>query len=177
MTSTDRFTLAQIARRVGPKKKYLRSFVERYQQLFEQLREEPITLLEIGIGGYKDPARGGESLRMWAEFFPNGRIVGLDINYKCLDMPSNTRIHAGSQTDTVTLDSLTSEYGGFDIVIDDASHVTDKTITTFEWLWDATRLFYIVEDLHMAKARGTERYFAQVGGADLTTPNLCVVTR
>ncbi len=169
--------LAGIARTTGPKKQFLKQFLPRYEQLFMPLRDKPITLLEIGIGGYRDPLRGGGSLRMWGEFFPNGRIVGLDINHKQLEMPSNTCIHTGSQTDTVTLDSLISEHGGFDIVIDDASHVTEKTIATFEWLWSGTRLLYIVEDLHMAKAKGTREYFATVPGADFDTLNMCVVSR
>ena len=169
-------TLAEISRRVGPKKKYLRAFVVRYEQLFTPARNKPITVLEIGVGGYKDPHKGGGSLRMWGEFFPNAVIVGLDHFPKKLDLPGNVKLHCGSQTDIKLLDSLVSEYGGFDIVIDDASHITDKTIASFQVLRKHTRQFYIVEDLHMLKAKGTRDYFEQIDGADFNTIAMCVVT-
>lgn len=47
----------------------------------------------------------------------------------------------------------------------------------FEPLWPATNLLYIVEDLHMLKAKGTEEYFRNIPGADFDTKNLCVITK
>lgn len=169
--------LMQIAKRSGPVKQYLRTFLIRYDQLFTPIRYNPVTILEIGIGGYKDPYKGGGSLRMWAEFFPNATVIGLDLHTKQLELPTNVRLEFGSQTDTELLNRLAAKYRGFDIVIDDASHVTEKTIITFETLWVHTRLLYIIEDLHMAKAIGTENYFRQVAGADFETLNMCVVTK
>ena len=44
--------------------------------------DEEIKLLEIGVGGYDDPHKGGESLKMWLEFFSKGKIFALDFFYK-----------------------------------------------------------------------------------------------
>ncbi len=47
-----------------------------YQQLFQSIRCENFTLVEFGIGGYRDPEKGGGSLKMWNRFFPHANIVG-----------------------------------------------------------------------------------------------------
>lgn len=168
--------LHRIARRVRAKKQYLRSFTECYETLFAPYREHTLTILELGVGGYKNPNAGGGSLRMWAEFFPNAQIVGLDIAEKRLQLPSNVALHQGSQTDVAFLMDLAATYGSFDIVIDDASHVTEKTIISFECLWPFTRFFYVIEDLHMAKAAGTADYFQHIG-ANFDTPHMCIMTK
>jgi hypothetical protein len=59
-------------------------YTPHYHAHLMHLRESPINLLEIGIGGYDDPAKGGESLRMWQDYFPNGKIYGIDIANKCV---------------------------------------------------------------------------------------------
>lgn len=168
-------SLAEIARKHKPVKQYLRLFLERYQQLLQSKRYDKLTILEIGVGGYKKPDKGGGSLRMWAEFFPNSKIVGVDVNRKDLEFPNNVDFRQGSQTDVEFLNKLTSEYGQFDIVIDDASHITKNTITTFEALWSEHTQYYIIEDLHMKSSEGTREYFSEIHGADFDTKNLCVI--
>jgi hypothetical protein len=167
--------LSKIAKKAKPIKQYLKPFIIHYERIFTDLRHMPITLLEIGVGGYKDPIKGGGSLRMWSDFFPNGTIIGLDINKKSIDLPSNVSIELGSQTDTDLLKAIAAKYGGFDIVIDDASHVTSNTIITYEAIIKHTRLFYVIEDLHMRSAIGTMEYFNGVNRSDFSTQNLCVI--
>jgi len=169
--------LKEIARRHKPIKQYLRPFLERYEDLFLSKRYDKLTILEIGVGGYKTPNKGGGSLKMWAEFFPNSTIAGIDLHHKDLELPHNVRLHQGSQIDVEFLNKLTADYEGFDIVIDDASHITANTIITFETLWEFTRKCYIVEDLHMKSAEGTAEYFENIQGADFNTKNLCVIQR
>ena len=48
-----------------------------YEELFKDLVDKPIKLLEIGVC---DPRFPGASLKMWEEYFLNGEIVGMDIN-------------------------------------------------------------------------------------------------
>lgn len=176
-TSEEKDNLKKIARKHKPNKLYLRSFLEKYQEVFEPVRNESLKVLEIGVGGYKNPQKGGGSLRMWSEYFENSRIVGVDLNEKELDLPDNVVFCQGSQTDISFLVKLVRRYGPFDIVIDDASHITENTIITFNALWDHTKLFYIIEDLHMKKAAGTEEYFGQIKGADFSTKHMCVITK
>lgn len=170
-------SIREMARTHKPVKEYLRVFLERYEELFTPIRHDNLTILEIGVGGYKNPDKGGGSLRMWAEFFPNSTILGIDLHPKNLELPPNARFYQGSQTNVEFLNVIASGYRGFDIVIDDASHITANTIVTFETLWPVTRQFYIVEDLHMKSAHGTREYFQNIQGADFDTKNLCVIQR
>ena len=89
-------SLKDIAKRVKPIKKYLRSYLERYEHLFMPMRGMPLTILEIGIGGYKDPNKGGGSLKMLGEYFPNAVVIGLDFHAKNLTLPNNVITRCGS---------------------------------------------------------------------------------
>ena len=82
MTHSDPLSLLAIQH--GTDKAADHWYTPHYDQRFNGLREEPVHLLEIGIGGYKDPEIGGESLRMWRDYFthPDAVIVGLDIYAK-----------------------------------------------------------------------------------------------
>jgi len=170
-------SLKKIARKHKPVKQYLRLFLERYEELFVSKRYDKLTILEIGVGGYKNPKKGGGSVKMWAEYFPNSTIVCIDLNDKYLEFQNNVNFHQGSQTDIEFLNRLSSDYGGFDIVIDDASHITKNTIITFEALWNMTSQYYIIEDLHMKASEGTREYFEKVYGSDFNTKNLCVIQK
>src|SRR3954454_13480307 len=44
-------------------------YAQHYEDHFRHFRNKKINILEIGIGGYDNPRRGGGSLRMWRTFF------------------------------------------------------------------------------------------------------------
>ncbi|SDF81140.1 hypothetical protein SAMN05216553_103396 [Lentzea fradiae] len=113
-------------------------YTQHYERHFARLRTEPVRLLEIGIGGYDDPDRGGGSLRMWERFFPRGLVVGLDIAHKNVRGPRITTVR-GDQSDAEFLDRLGRELGPFDIVIDDGSHLNDHVRTSFHALFPHVR--------------------------------------
>jgi hypothetical protein len=119
-----------------------------YHELFRHLRELPIRILEIGVGGYQSPKSGGSSLRMWADYFPFAQIVGLDLEHKELDISPRVRIVQGSQVDRQILDYLCKEHGPFDIVIDDGSHYVPHMKESFYHLYPkmAENGIYVVED-------------------------------
>ena len=137
-------TLKQLGAKHKPVKLYKRKFLEMYEKTFESFRDKELKILEIGVGGFKNENKGGQSLRMWSDYFQNSHIVGLDINNKNLDLPSNVTFVHGSQVDHNILERIVKEYGPFDIVIDDGSHITKNTISTFNYLWESTSLFYNV---------------------------------
>lgn len=123
-------------------------YMRHYAKHFAELRRKPINLLEIGVGGYDDPNEGGNSLRAWKAYFTKGQIYGIDIyDKKGLE---EKRIHTfrGSQTDEVFLRDLVHRSGGFDIVIDDGSHVNADVIRSFGILFPLLRNpgIYVVED-------------------------------
>lgn len=119
-----------------------------YNKYFSPLRHSPISLLEIGIGGYEYPDKGGESLRMWAEYFPNGHIIGVDLNKKNIELPSNVTVYQGDQTEWDLWNELIEQEGCPDIIIDDGSHICSHIITTFELLFDKLNAggIYVIED-------------------------------
>lgn len=113
-----------------------------YTQYLEPLRDKPITLLELGI--WK-----GASLRMWRAYFSKATIIGLDNHVKSL--PDMAGIHTVlcEQDDKEGLDGLAEMYGQFDVIIDDASHISSKTITSFQYLYPHLKDggLYVIEDL------------------------------
>lgn len=116
------------------------------------MRSGRLNLLEIGVGGYGDPALGGSSLRMWKSYFRKSRIVGIDLYDKTHLSENYIDIRQCDQTDQEGLTNLCSEYGGFDIIIDDGSHLNEHVIRTFEILFPLLRSngIYAVEDLQTA---------------------------
>src|SRR5580700_5281001 len=74
-------------------------YAQHYDFHLSRYRAQPVRLLEIGIGGYADSVSGGQSLRMWKEFFPDGRIVGLDLYDKSQLAEERIAIYQGDQVD------------------------------------------------------------------------------
>lgn len=141
--------LTRIAIRHGTDKWGGHFYTPVYHSLFQERRHDTLKILEIGVGGYEHPNLGGNSLSMWAEYFPNSEIIGVDIHEKRLSLDDRISILRGSQTDEVFLTSLVSNHGPFDIVIDDGSHIPQHVVQTFHILWptlvDGGQ--YIIEDI------------------------------
>jgi hypothetical protein len=141
--------LTRIALRHGTDKWGAHFYTPVYHQLFAHLRDRPVRLLEIGIGGYEFARLGGASLAMWADYFPNGRILGIDVFAKTLDLGPRVSIRHGSQDDAAFLRRMSAEHGPFDIVIDDGSHVPAQVIASFGVLFPllAHDGLYVIEDV------------------------------
>jgi hypothetical protein len=123
-----------------------------YHQLFCHLRDRPIRLLEIGVGGYDLKTVGGASLAMWADYFPAGQISGIDIAEKHLALDPRIKLFRGSQDDPIFLKTVCDERGPFDIIIDDGSHVPKHVVTSFHILFPALSDdgIYLIEDVQTA---------------------------
>lgn len=141
--------LCALATHFGTDKWGNHRYAQHYQRHLEHLRDRPINLLEIGVGGYANPAKGGASLRMWKQFFPRAAIFGLDINDKSQLEEPRIRIFRGDQSDPASLRHVAQQIGRMDVIIDDGSHLSPHVITTFETLFPllAPDGIYIVEDL------------------------------
>jgi demethylmacrocin O-methyltransferase len=123
-------------------------YTAHYQHYLHAIRKQPLNLLEIGVGGYEDSSRGGESLRMWKAYLPKARIVGIDIEDKTRFRERRIDIRVCDQTDAQKLRELSDEYGGFDVIIDDGSHRNDHVVQTFKILFPLMRRngIYAIED-------------------------------
>ena len=70
-------------------------------------------VLEIGIAG-------GNSLRMWADYFPQAEIFGVDINPDYLVNEGRIKSFQGDQSTQEGLLAVAAEIGGvFDLIIED----------------------------------------------------------
>jgi len=123
-------------------------YLQHYQTHFAPLRSKRLNLLEIGVGGYDDPAQGGNSLRTWKAYFPHANIIGIDIHDKRRLEEPRIRIFQGDQVDEGFLREVVKQSGGLDLVIDDGSHVNADVIRTFEILFPLMNRpgIYVVED-------------------------------
>jgi len=120
-----------------------------YEKYLEPVREKDITLLELGV-------REGWSMNMWTEYFPNGEFWGIDNDKEGLCPKSfscdRVHFHLGSQDDKLFLENICNVAHGFDVIIDDASHISSLSIKSFEILFDHVKPggIYIIEDLHVS---------------------------
>lgn len=159
--------LSELAIRHGTDKFGLHDYTPRYHQLFAHLRDRPLRLLEIGVGGYQDADRGGQSLAMWRDYFPQGQITGIDIQTKALDLGDRVSVLRGSQIDAEFLAGVVATRGPFDIIIDDGSHRNEHVIESYGILFPtlAPGGIYVAEDVQTA-------FFPRFGGSlDLDAPN------
>jgi len=113
-------------------------------------RKHGIRLLEIGV-------MNGGGLVIWKKYFGRlSEIVGIDIN------PEVCQLNLDAGIRTYCFDA-TSSYGdvqgGFDIIIDDASHRSSDVILAFlQWFRKVSQGgMYVVEDLEHS-------YYAESGG-------------
>jgi cephalosporin hydroxylase len=152
--------LAALATYFGTDKWGTHWYAQHYQRHFAPLRRKPVRLLEIGVGGWQDPAKGGESLRMWKAYFPHAQIVGLDVIDKRFHDEARIRTVVGSQDDAALLTRLSAELGPFDIVIDDGSHMSAHVVQSFGVLFPllSENGIYVIEDTQTA-------YWPEFGGA------------
>ncbi|MBP2328652.1 hypothetical protein JOF56_009037 [Kibdelosporangium banguiense] len=127
-------------------------YTQHYNTHLRHLRDQPVRVLEIGIGGYQDTSSGGESLRMWEQYFRRGLVYGVDIHPKQGAESTRIRTVVGDQSDPAFLARLGEQLGPFDLIIDDGSHVNGDVITSFEALFPYVldEGYYIVEDTQTA---------------------------
>ena len=121
-------------------------YLRNYEQVFAPLLDRDVRLFELGV-------RKGGSLLLWRDYFAQGAIVGLDLEppLHVEDPSGRIRVYKGRQEDTALLDRIAGETapGGFDIIIDDCSHIGELTRVTFWHLFDRHLKpggIYVIED-------------------------------
>ncbi|QFZ18292.1 class I SAM-dependent methyltransferase [Saccharothrix syringae] len=152
--------LSELATRYGADKWGIHFYTDHYERHFAPLRHEVVTVLEIGVGGYDDPAVGGASLRMWKHYFPRGVVHGIDVHHKPWLSGQRLEVSEVDQSDPAALDRFARAAGPFDVVVDDGSHVNAHVLTSFDVLFPHLRRggLYVVEDMQTA-------YWPRFGGS------------
>jgi hypothetical protein len=83
---------------------------------------------------------------------PYSHIVGINLYDKSHFSEHRIDVLQCDQTDTTRLTEISQRYGGFDIVIDDGSHLNEHVIKAFHILFPLLKApgFYCIEDLQTA---------------------------
>ncbi len=159
--------LAGLARIYRTDKAIGHNYIPHYVTHLKKYRNKRIKLLEIGVGGYDKPGMGGNSLRMWQNYFSQGQIYAIDIYDKSAQENERIKIFQGSQVDKDFLKEVLDETGPLDIIIDDGSHLNEHVIKTFEILFPVLKNggTYVIEDTQTS-------YWPEMGGSskDLKLP-------
>jgi len=107
-------------------------YLKYYDPIFLPFLDMHISLLELGI-------LEGASLLLWKDYFINSNIVGIDIHLPDnFQPPERIKIFEGSQDDTLFLTTVANSTApnGFDIIIDDASHLGELSKKSFWHLFN-----------------------------------------
>ncbi len=135
------------------------NYTEIYERLFGDLRDRPITMLEVGIGPTEPGVlkaspltrgrRGGSSAG-WREYFAQGDIHAMDI-LECSELDQERlTTHVGDQGSRESMAKVVASIGKpLDIIIDDGSHQSRHQQITLACLFPALADggIYVIEDL------------------------------
>jgi hypothetical protein len=138
-------TLSELGAKHGTDKGTVHSYLDLYEELFSPFKDEPISLLEIGV-------EKGNSLKMWFEYFPKADIHGLDQKISLIyNLSHRSRVYF-SEADQANERALKIYYPNdnqFDIIIDDGGHDPATQILSFHYLWRTLKRggLYCIEDL------------------------------
>ncbi len=114
-----------------------------YYSIFNQIREKPLRIFELGLGtnNLSIPSnmglggRPGASLYGWAEFFPNSKIFGADIDSNILFNTDTITTYYCDQTSPTIIKKMWEEpslQDNFDIIIEDGLHTFHANVCFFE---------------------------------------------
>jgi SAM-dependent methyltransferase len=119
------------------------SYISVYDSLFDSIKDNKMRVLEIGV-------EYGTSLIMWARYFKNSEVVGLDINTANVkyDVSPAKLIQGNSLDKSLNL-------GMFDLIIDDGGHDVETQANTILNMRD--RLYpgghYVIEDIFVENVK------------------------
>jgi cephalosporin hydroxylase len=142
MTQTIHEIVADISKVHAVDKNTKHSYIETYERLFRERRNQSITIVEAGVAS-------GESILMWSRYFSNAKIIGLDLDTSEFmhDRSENIFLYDGNVTDTAFV--VDKVKNGIDIFIDDASHKSNDMLQTFEIVKKFMNKngLYVIEDI------------------------------
>ncbi len=131
-----------------------------YFSVFNKIRQDELKIFELGLGtdnitipsNMGANGRPGASLYGWAEFFPNSKIFGADIDKEILFNTDRIKTFYCDQTNAETIKdmwSLSDLNGKFDIILEDGLHTFDANVCFFENSIDklSENGYFIIEDV------------------------------
>lgn len=110
-------------------------YLDVYHPILVPWLDKEIKLLELGVYHLYQ----GHSLELWRDYLPRATIVEIDLELPCGFVPGERiEVFQGSHADTRFLSEVAGKTApdGFDMIIDDASHIGQLTRTAFWHLFD-----------------------------------------
>ena len=121
-------------------------FLEIYEPLFSQMRNDSIRFFEIGI-------LTGLSHLMWTNYFPNAEVFGIDLkDYSAASKGSGIFTFVADQSDRGDLEAFIQASGNeqFDVILDDGGHAMHHQQISLGYLFPHVKPggMFIIEDVH-----------------------------
>jgi hypothetical protein len=146
------------------------TYTDFYSQLFDHCRDNVKYVFECGLGtnntnvksNMTDTGKPGASLRVWRDYFPKCKVVGVDIDRGCLFTEERIKTEYMDQTDPQSIKQVFKKYKQkFDFIIDDGLHEYFAGKTLFENCIDrlSDNGIYIIEDVKQHDVLNYEKYF------------------
>ena len=155
--------LAELMNHYGTDKD-VNGYCQLYHTLFDGLRKEPLTILEVGIGtliaeapssmlGYAARHyKPGGSLRAWRDYFPNARVIGIDTQPDTQFSEERIETYLCDSRDVQAVAALIDQIGVMpDVIIDDGSHLDTDQLATAKALYPHLLPqdgVYVIEDIY-----------------------------
>lgn len=181
--------LCQLFRAYGSDKcpQIFHSYSEHYHAILNGRRAAVRNVIEIGIGSTElmRPIVGesyivGASLRAWRDYFPHADIYGLDINTRVFFADERiTCLHADQSSPESLRRAIADIHRrngtvGFDLIVDDGSHLIPDMITSYDTLFEHLNPggVYIIEDIKKHELEVFERMNLHGGRILLAHPGI-----
>jgi lipopolysaccharide biosynthesis glycosyltransferase/SAM-dependent methyltransferase len=138
----------------------LHNYTTLYYSLLQAKQQNPLRIFELGLGtnnvtiksNMGPNGKPGASLRGWAEFFPQARIFGADIDKAILFQEERIQTFYTDQLDRITIKGMWLHKDlqqGFDLIVDDGLHTYDANVCFLENSIHKLNPggYYIIEDI------------------------------
>lgn len=170
------------------------NYADIYELMFRLRRNDVELVVECGLGTNNSDLKSsmgvmgkpGASLRVWKDYFPKARIIGIDIDADILFQEDRISTFQCDQTSENSIKrfcktALLTE-ASVDIIIDDGLHEFQAGKSLFEAMnkYLANDGIYAIEDVSQADYRLFKDYFAELENKftvqffNLQRPNLAV---
>ena len=132
-------------------KAYFHKFTKIYERYLYDKRDKILTMVEVGV-------LRGSSIKMWEEYLPSAKILGLDITTQYFHertFGQRVSLEVCDASQKQELESVLQKHGlsSIDLFVEDGSHRVSEQVSTLEAAWKYIRPgggIYIIEDMHTA---------------------------
>ena len=170
------------------------NYSDAYELMFRLRKNDVQLLIECGLGTNNPNlpssmginGKPGASLRVWRDFFPKAKIIGIDIDSDILFEEERIKTYHCDQTSLESIQKFCNnasvQHSSVDIFIDDGLHEYHAGISLFESMnkYLAENGIYIIEDVVEQDYKLYKNYFNEIKDQfsihiiNLYRPNLAV---